>query len=152
MSPVFESDRWATINMNQIVDFLELNTNDFFSPDQRNQHKSNAIPSSDIISRWPPVKFLGQLSLEIYLLHDPVAKIAIFTLYMPQVTFLLMFIDYPTWSIKSLLLQEDLSTMLGCGIVTLVLSYILNKGIPYVRHKIGTAAIFRGHATTVVKI
>ena len=124
----------------------------FFSPDQRNQHKSNDIPSSDIISRWPPVKFLGQLSLEIYLLHDPVAKFAIFTLYMPQVTFLLMFFGYPSLSFKSFLLQEDLSTMLGCGIVTLVLSYILNKTTPYVRHKIGTAAIFRGHAMTVVKI
>ena len=99
------------------------------------------------------MKFLGQLSLEIFLLHDPVAKIAIFTLYMPQVTFLLMFIiDYPTWSITSYLLQEDLSTMLGCGIVTLELSYILNKIIPYVRHKIGTAAIFRDHAATIVKI
>ena len=98
------------------------------------------------------MKFLGQLSLEIYLLHDPVAKFAIFTLYMPQVTFLFMFFGYPTWSFKSFLLQEDLSTMLGCGIVTLVLSYILNKIIPYVRHKIGTAAIFRDHAATIVKI
>ena len=37
------------------------------------------------VLRWPPVHFLGQLSLEIYLLHDPVAKIAIFNLLMPQV-------------------------------------------------------------------
>ena len=36
------------------------------------------------LSRWPPVHFLGQISLEIYLLHDPVAKIAIFTLHLPQ--------------------------------------------------------------------
>ena len=50
--------------------------------------------SSILVSRLPPVQFLGRISLQIYLLHDPVLKIALFRLHLYQVNTLYWQMNY----------------------------------------------------------
>ena len=89
-----------------------------------------------MLLRWPPILFLGQLSLEIYLLHDPIVKIAIFTLelnssaLLPQVIFNMIPLSL------CFILQEDVAAIFGCGFITIVLSYIFYRVLPLIGSKI----------------
>jgi len=64
---------------------------------------------TSLVCRLPPVQLLGRISLQIYLLHDPLLRFAMLKLH---------------------LYQDYLSTHVGSGLVTLLLSYFFSHSLP----------------------
>lgn len=67
---------------------------------------------TSFVCRLPPLQFVGRVSLELYLLHDPVLKFTAIWLHL-----------YPT----------ALSTIIGCGLATLLLSCFFCRFFQFIR-------------------